>query len=747
MADYYVIIEDKLNLTPGMWAPLRVHVKQYDGDYTRQMKFTLYDGENIYEIPSNTKVTVSGTKRDGTGFSYYGAYSGSVVTVPLMRQMTTVYGVVPCEIGLFNSDDNQIASATFVLDVEKAALQSSVLESSNDFQTFQGYVDEAKYYEQLSQSYAIGDSGIRSLENTDNSKFYSLKARSYALSSASYVGSPLTATTASSMTDTSRIYVYIGNESGYTNGNWYYYDSNTSSWKSGGVYNSSASMMKSYTNVDAMKLDATLSAGMTAFVMGNETYSDGYGGTYYVRTLESDETADEYDIISLSDTTLCAEKIDSYYQYVVTPQMYGATGDGVTDDSAAFITALSKHHNVYIPNGTYYFADYIDIPSNVNITSIGATLLFDTATTKRGAEEVNAFIEITNNENISISGVNFKFLGKSNVYTGTDPVSMIVIRRSVNNVKFENCSFLVTDETGVDNTSTCVWIASGNDGCNFISFENCLFRNEADQQEGGCLWVLGNHKNILCINCKFYHSGFDEAVVAWGTNAAEYPEVTMTGCSVEIIPGGSWASAQLIQAYQYGILRFIGGTLNNNGDTSMSYIRAHNNGILIIESSKIIFNSTNGSTLLRVVDDGSIECNNNDITYIHNGTNDRVAFCNNMGGHIKVSGNTIRVSFAKTLTNIALIFFETEQNYGTNSYFTFDNNILYIDPTNTSGCGFYDWTNGVKSYFSNTHDNVFINTNQNIAFKHTGYGEKPTNKIVYNNTYIGITKGDTSLYF
>jgi len=53
-----------------------------------------------------------------------------------------------------------------------------------------------------------------------------------------HVGAPLTASTVSAMTDTSRIYVYVGSESGYTNGDWYYYNGLT--WVSGGVYNSTA---------------------------------------------------------------------------------------------------------------------------------------------------------------------------------------------------------------------------------------------------------------------------------------------------------------------------------------------------------------------------------------------------------------------------------------------------------------------------------------------------------------------------
>lgn len=52
------------------------------------------------------------------------------------------------------------------------------------------------------------------------------------------IGSPLVANTAAGMTDTSKVYVYTGSETGYENGHWYYYDG--SAWQDGGVYNSSA---------------------------------------------------------------------------------------------------------------------------------------------------------------------------------------------------------------------------------------------------------------------------------------------------------------------------------------------------------------------------------------------------------------------------------------------------------------------------------------------------------------------------
>lgn len=52
------------------------------------------------------------------------------------------------------------------------------------------------------------------------------------------LGAPYAASTVSSMTDRTRIYVYTGDESGYTKGNWYYW--NGTAWVPGGVYNSVA---------------------------------------------------------------------------------------------------------------------------------------------------------------------------------------------------------------------------------------------------------------------------------------------------------------------------------------------------------------------------------------------------------------------------------------------------------------------------------------------------------------------------
>lgn len=68
------------------------------------------------------------------------------------------------------------------------------------------------------------------------------------------VGTPLKASAKTDMTDTGKIYVYTGSETGMTAGDWYYYDG--SAWVSGGVYNSAAVETDTTLSVSGMAADA-----------------------------------------------------------------------------------------------------------------------------------------------------------------------------------------------------------------------------------------------------------------------------------------------------------------------------------------------------------------------------------------------------------------------------------------------------------------------------------------------------------
>lgn len=94
------------------------------------------------------------------------------------------------------------------------------------------YAEVEQYVESAETSATTAEKAATAASTSEtNAAYYAGQAR------AAY-GAPLVAETAEAMTDPSRVYVYIGDEAGYTAGNWYYFDGEI--WQDGGVYNSTA---------------------------------------------------------------------------------------------------------------------------------------------------------------------------------------------------------------------------------------------------------------------------------------------------------------------------------------------------------------------------------------------------------------------------------------------------------------------------------------------------------------------------
>lgn len=118
------MIEQKynLNLIPDK-VPVMVRASQYDA-LSRTIIFNVFNGSELYEIPSGATVTVRGTKEDNTGFEYSCIVNGSEVSFEIQAQMTMFYGLVPCEIRI-TSGTEIIGSCNFQLNIEKTPLDSS----------------------------------------------------------------------------------------------------------------------------------------------------------------------------------------------------------------------------------------------------------------------------------------------------------------------------------------------------------------------------------------------------------------------------------------------------------------------------------------------------------------------------------------------------------------------------------------------------------------------------------------------
>lgn len=117
----------------------------------------------------------------------------------------------------------------------------------------------------------------------------------------------------------------------------------------------------------------------------------------------------------------------------VTPEMYGAVGDGVTDDTQAFIDMLSDNKNfIYIHGGTYVISSSLAINDNTYILCKGKIL-----DNRQGAEaSIIGLFDINNKSNVTLDGVHVVGTGALNYYiTG----GVIVARNDSKHIRVTNC--------------------------------------------------------------------------------------------------------------------------------------------------------------------------------------------------------------------------------------------------------------------------------------------------------------------
>ena len=137
----------------------------------------------------------------------------------------------------------------------------------------------------------------------------------------------------------------------------------------------------------------------------------------------------DLDKLNTSDKTSVVNAINSNIHFV-TPQMFGAVGDGVNDDTQA-LTACFANDNIFIPSGTYLISARIEIGSNKCI--IGAT----NAVIKSNFND-KALMKITGG-NVSITNLTFE--GIKPVKNGASEYNHGLYLAEPNNVHIDKCTF------------------------------------------------------------------------------------------------------------------------------------------------------------------------------------------------------------------------------------------------------------------------------------------------------------------
>ena len=222
MENYQIQQEIKIDFaTPDV--PPRVYAKQYDNNM-RIIKANLYANGQPYTVQSGFDVNVRMAKPDGT-YVYNPALeaSGTYALIVLTQQMLAVAGECPAEIEV-TQGSNVLSTATFVICVAADPIPEDAIESTDEFKTIQELVaeveDAAKVVTDnldainavsenieaiknapqqaqnaansatLAQSWAVGGTGTREGEDTDNAKYYAQIAQQVAQGGVGYYETP-----------------------------------------------------------------------------------------------------------------------------------------------------------------------------------------------------------------------------------------------------------------------------------------------------------------------------------------------------------------------------------------------------------------------------------------------------------------------------------------------------------------------------------------------------------------------------
>ena len=147
------------------------------------------------------------------------------------------------------------------------------------------------------------------------------------------------------------------------------------------------------------------------------------------------------------------------YIDVVTPEMYGAVGDGVTDDTSAIAQALSGGNKVVLfgPK-TYAMTFYANVYSNTKIIGCGTKITATEPPFCIGETGDYAYAYDGSN-NVEISGIEIDMNG-----VNTDHIIMA----HAQNVYFRDCTF-------INNNAHAFELNSSKN----VTIDNCVFKNIA----------------------------------------------------------------------------------------------------------------------------------------------------------------------------------------------------------------------------------------------------------------------------
>lgn len=189
----------------------------------------------------------------------------------------------------------------------------------------------------------------------------------------------------------------------------------------------------------------------------------------------------------------------------ITPQMFGAMGDGIKDDTVAILKAIENLGNgcskLYFPAGTYLVSEDIPLVSNITVEGEGHNTIIKRV--KTDIDNYNVLL-CEGLENVTIKNIHIQ--GERDEHTGTEGEwGMCLGIRGCNNITVESCKLSKGWGDGIYVGS------SGDICCNNIIIDNCVI--DANRRNGisviNCVGLIVRNSRLTNTSGTEPQSGID----------------------------------------------------------------------------------------------------------------------------------------------------------------------------------------------------------------------------------------------
>lgn len=285
---------------------------------------------------------------------------------------------------------------------------------------------------------------------------------------------------------------------------------------------------------------------------------------------KSEEAAEKFDIYSTltldgraADASAAGELSNNIP--FVTPEQFGAVGDGVADDSEAIQKMFDAGKLCICPSKTYAIHG-VKTGKNVSIIGDGTVFLYNNTSAQITAPEDSYILynRDTDNGNVNIQGVTFDGNKESVSNPGeyTTIQGSTVVFSNFKEINFRNCVFKNSVMDGAFLTS-----------CGYVNFHDCVFKSNGKRTDGSsgtynALSVYRDAKKVYIKNCHF-SDVYDEAI-----RADDFELMSVEDCVFTDI--GQFILEPIFETVAFCRLNFKNNYVENTGGTCIA-IRPHSN--------------------------------------------------------------------------------------------------------------------------------------------------------------------------